>query len=78
MVANHCTEWSNIVPERGNVKAMYFVQGVWEKDEIRKDDSFRTFEEILALAREQKVCIKAHMSCLCLSTNWLYIPFVLL
>jgi double-strand break repair protein MRE11 len=25
-------------------------QGVWEKDEIRKDDSFNTFEEIFQIA----------------------------
>ena len=31
------------------------VQGVWEKDEIRKDDSFTTFEEIFELAITQKV-----------------------
>ena len=31
------------------------LQGVWEKDEIRKDDSFVTFEEILQYAREQAV-----------------------
>ena len=30
-------------------------QGVWEKDEIRKDDSFTAFEEILQLAQEQEV-----------------------
>ncbi|KAL3143519.1 hypothetical protein ABBQ38_002323 [Trebouxia sp. C0009 RCD-2024] len=29
--------------------------GVWEKDEIRKDDSFVTFEEILQYAQEQAV-----------------------
>lgn len=31
------------------------MQGVWEKDEIRKDDSFVTFEEILQYAQEQAV-----------------------
>lgn len=31
------------------------LQGVWEKDEIRKDDSFVTFEEIFDLATTQKV-----------------------
>lgn len=31
------------------------MQGVWEKDEIRKDDSFTTFEEIFELAIHQKV-----------------------
>ena len=31
------------------------LQGVWEKDEIRKDDSFVTFEEILQYAQEQAV-----------------------
>lgn len=31
------------------------VQGVWEKDEIRKDDSFLTFEEIFDVARKEKV-----------------------
>ena len=30
-------------------------QGVWERDEIRKDDSFEAFEEILHLAEEQDV-----------------------
>ncbi|KAK9814095.1 hypothetical protein WJX72_000558 [[Myrmecia] bisecta] len=29
--------------------------GVWEKDEVRKDDSFITFEEILSLAQQQQV-----------------------
>lgn len=31
------------------------LQGVWEKDEIRKDDSFTAFEEILQLAQEHEV-----------------------
>jgi double-strand break repair protein MRE11 len=31
------------------------LQGVWEKDEIRKDDSFVTFEEILQIAQQQAV-----------------------
>ncbi len=31
------------------------MQGVWEKDEIRKDDSFITFEEILQIAQQQAV-----------------------
>ena len=31
------------------------VQGVWEKDEIRKDDSFTAFEEIFELAITQEV-----------------------
>jgi double-strand break repair protein MRE11 len=26
------------------------MQGVWEKDEVRRDDSFRAFEEVLQLA----------------------------
>lgn len=34
---------------------MHILQGVWEKDEIRKDDSFAAFEEILQLAQEQEV-----------------------
>lgn len=25
-------------------------QGVWEKDEVRKDDSFRSFEEVFEIA----------------------------
>jgi hypothetical protein len=29
-------------------------QGVWERDEIRKDDSFVTFEEIFKLALSYK------------------------
>ncbi|KAK9918573.1 hypothetical protein WJX75_005079 [Coccomyxa subellipsoidea] len=29
--------------------------GVWEKDEIRKDDSFLTFEEIFDVAKKEKV-----------------------
>ncbi|EFJ52429.1 hypothetical protein VOLCADRAFT_55838, partial [Volvox carteri f. nagariensis] len=29
--------------------------GVWEKDETRRDDSFRTFEEVLQLAVEKRV-----------------------
>lgn len=28
---------------------------MWEKDEIRRDDSFRAFEEVLKLATELKV-----------------------
>lgn len=32
-----------------------FVQGVWEKDQVRKDDSFETFSEILGLARQLEV-----------------------
>eukprot|EP00884_Botryococcus_braunii_P018650 jgi/Botrbrau1/5469/Bobra.27_1s0019.2 len=28
--------------------------GVWEKDEVRKDDSFNAFEEVLEIAREQQ------------------------
>jgi hypothetical protein len=32
------------------------MQGVWEKDEIRKDDSFLTFEEIFDVAKKEKVC----------------------
>ncbi len=31
------------------------LQGVWEKDEIRKDDSFMAFEEVLQMAVEQNV-----------------------
>jgi double-strand break repair protein MRE11 len=31
------------------------LQGVWEKDEDRKHDSFRSFEEILQLAVEKDV-----------------------
>ena len=31
------------------------LQGVWEKDQIRKDDSFVTFEEILQIAQQQAV-----------------------
>lgn len=31
------------------------MQGVWEKDEIRKDDSFTAFEEILQVASDQEV-----------------------
>jgi len=31
------------------------LQGVWENDEIRKDDSFVTFEEILQIAQQQAV-----------------------
>ena len=31
------------------------VQGVWERDPIRKDDSFRTFEEIFQIAKELQV-----------------------
>ena len=29
------------------------VQGVWEKDEIRKDDSFKSFEEVFEIAKQQ-------------------------
>jgi hypothetical protein len=35
----------------------HLLQGVWEKDEDRKHDSFRTFEEVLQLARSQ-VCVR--------------------
>lgn len=31
------------------------MQGVWEKDEIRKDDSFRAFEEVLKTATQLNV-----------------------
>ena len=31
------------------------LQGVWEKDEDRKHDSFRAFEEILQMAQEHDV-----------------------
>ena len=31
------------------------LQGVWEKDEIRKNDAMSTFEEILGIATEQEV-----------------------
>jgi double-strand break repair protein MRE11 len=31
------------------------TQGVWERDEVRREDSFRTFEEILQKAVEQRV-----------------------
>lgn len=30
-------------------------QGVWEKDEIRKNDSFDAFEEVLRLAKDNRV-----------------------
>lgn len=30
-------------------------QGVWEKDEVRRDDSFRAFEEVLQLAAKLEV-----------------------
>lgn len=33
------------------------MQGVWEKDEIRKDDSFLTFEEIFDVAKREKVTL---------------------
>lgn len=33
---------------------MSITQGVWEKDPVRADDSFRSFEEVLDLAREHK------------------------
>lgn len=32
---------------------MPHVQGVWEGDEVRKDDSFQTFDEILRIAVAQ-------------------------
>ena len=31
------------------------MQGVWERDELRKTDSFKSFEEILQLAVQQNV-----------------------
>lgn len=32
-----------------------FLQGVWEDDPIRKDDSFNTFEEIFSIAKSWNV-----------------------
>jgi double-strand break repair protein MRE11 len=34
---------------------LYHHQGVWEKDEDRKHDSFRAFEELLQMAVEKDV-----------------------
>ena len=31
------------------------LKGVWEKDQVRKDDSFVTFEEVFKVAKEMKV-----------------------
>ena len=31
------------------------MQGVWERDEMRKNDSFDTFEEVLQIAMAQNV-----------------------
>ena len=31
------------------------LKGVWEKDEVRKDDSFTTFEEVFKVAAEMSV-----------------------
>ncbi len=31
------------------------MQGAWEKDELRKEDSFVTFEEVFQLAHSQNV-----------------------
>ena len=31
------------------------MQGVWEKDPVRKDDSFETFDEIFRIALERDV-----------------------
>ena len=31
------------------------LQGVWEKDEIRKDDAMTNFEEILGIATDREV-----------------------
>lgn len=42
--------WHNTTRE-----ASLGLQGVWERDEIRKDDSFATFEEIFEIASSQKV-----------------------
>lgn len=33
--------------------SFWLLQGVWEKDEIRHDDSFVTFEEVFEIAKEQ-------------------------
>lgn len=30
------------------------LQGVWENDPVRKDDSFRTFEEIFEIAKQHR------------------------
>ena len=38
-----------------SVLTRFGSQGVWEKDEIRKHDSFITFEEILQYAKDQAV-----------------------
>lgn len=35
--------------------AQMLLQGVWEKEEDRKHDSFRAFEEVLQLAKEHDV-----------------------
>ena len=37
------------------VHQTFLLQGVWEKDEMRKDDSFNTFREIFELALSHKV-----------------------
>jgi hypothetical protein len=59
------------------------VQGAWEKDELRKDDSFATFEEVFQLAHSQNVsasawsnlllafsCCFSYVSTLCARTRW--------
>lgn len=38
-------------------------QGVYEKDEVRREDSFRTFEEILQKAVEQRVDMVVSLRC---------------
>ncbi len=47
------------------------AQGVWEKDEIRKDDSFTTFEEIFDHAKRYDVRQQGYISPLlrCLTAN---------
>ena len=35
------------------------LQGVWERDELRKDDSFETFAEVFKLAHTQNVRLLA-------------------
>ena len=44
--------------------------GYNEKDEIRGNDSFHTFEEVLKIAADEKVTARrARAPCLCLSSS---------
>ncbi len=43
----------SVAPRHDTVSAC--LQGVWERDPVRKDDSFVSFEEVMAKALEMEV-----------------------